>query len=148
MKQKFSAHWKGSKQTRKQRKYRANAPITLKRKMLSAHLDKELRKKYGKRSFPIRKGDLVKITFGKNKGKKGKVSVVNIRKFRVAIEGIQISRKDGTKVNLWFEPSNLLIQELELNDKKRMKALVRKASEVKKTKKEEKENAQNKTKHK
>lgn len=147
MKQKFSKHWKGSKQTRKQRKYRANAPINIKRKMLSAHLDKELRKKYGKRSFPLRKGDLVKITFGKNKGKKGKITIVNVRKFRVAIEGIQISRKDGTKVNLWFEPSNLQIQELDLNDKKRLKALVRKASEPKKIE-TEKKNAQNKTKHK
>jgi len=53
MKSKFSAHWKSSKQTRKQRKYRANAPIHVQRKLLSANLSKELRKKYEKRDFPI-----------------------------------------------------------------------------------------------
>ena len=50
MKRKFSKSWKSSKQPRKQRKYSANAPLHLKRKLLSVNLSKELRKKYGKRS--------------------------------------------------------------------------------------------------
>jgi len=42
MKQKFSTTWKASKQPRKQRKYSANAPLHIKRKMLSANLSKTL----------------------------------------------------------------------------------------------------------
>ena len=89
MKRAFSKSWKASRQTRKQRKYLANAPLHLKRKMISSHLNKELRKKYGKRSIPIRKGDEVKVMRGKFKGKTGKISIVNIKKQKVAIEGIQ-----------------------------------------------------------
>ncbi len=61
MKKKFSDKWKASKLPRKQRKYLANAPLHIKRKFLSANLSKELRKKHGKRSIPIRKGDTVRI---------------------------------------------------------------------------------------
>ena len=35
MKKEFSKNWKASKQPRKQRKYRANAPLHLKRKMIN-----------------------------------------------------------------------------------------------------------------
>ena len=131
MKKKFSNSWKGSKQIRKQRKYRANAPLHKISKMLSSHLTKELRKKYGKRSFPIRKGDEVKVLRGEFKKKTGKVSEVNVKKQIVAIEGIQRKKKDGTKVNVLFHPSSLLIQSFALEDKKRINALNRKAPEKK-----------------
>ena len=123
MKQKFSKKWKASKQPRKQRKYKAKAPLHLKYKMLSATLSKELKKKYKKKSIPVRKGDLVKIMRGSFKGKKGKISLVDTKKLRVYVEGIQRTRKDGTKVNVPFHPSNLMILELNLEDKKRNKKL-------------------------
>ena len=131
MKQEFSFKWKSSKQPRKQRKYRAKAPLNLKHKMLAAHLSKDLIKRYGKRSFPLRKGDSVKVVRGSFKGKRGKILTVNTKKMVVFIEGIQKTRKDGTKVNVGFHPSNLIITELKLEDKKR----------IKKLKKGEKENA-------
>lgn len=93
---------------------------------MSSSLSKDLRKKYGKRSFPIRKGDEVKIFVGKFKGKTGKVISVNRDKRAVAIEGINNKKKDGTKINVLFNTSNLIIQELELGDKKRLVALMRK----------------------
>ena len=62
---KFSIHWKSSKRPGKQRKYRKNSELHLKKKFLSANLSKELRKKYGKRSMVVRKGDVVKICRGK-----------------------------------------------------------------------------------
>ena len=138
MKKKFSAAWKGSSQIRKQRKYLANAPVHLKRKIMAANLSKELRKKYGKRSFPVRKGDEVKIMFGANNGKKGKISEIKIDKGRVAIEGIQNKKKDGTKINVWFHASNLQIQDLNLNDKKRIEELNRKETKKKPVSKENK----------
>jgi large subunit ribosomal protein L24 len=146
MKQKFSKHWIGSKQPRKQRKYRANAPNHLRLKLMSANLSKELRTKYGKRNFPIRKDDNVRIMKGEFKGKVGKIDVIDTKKLRVGIVGISRTKKDGGKVAVWFDASNLQIKELFLEDKQRKKALERKANtkveakiEKKETQKETKE---------
>jgi len=149
MKQKFSKNWIASKQPRKQRKYRANAPLHIKRKFMSANLDKELRKKYGKRSFVLKKGDSVKIMIGKFKKKTGKIGSVDLKKSRVSIEGIQRTKKDGSKVNIWFTPSNLQIKELNLEDSKRKKAIERAklvVNEKKVAEKEEETKSKDKTK--
>lgn len=130
MKQKFSTKWKSSKQPRKQRKYLANAPLHIKRKLLSVNLSKELRKKYEKRNIVIKKGDIAKIMRGKFKGKKGKVTTIRTKNLAVNIEGIQVKKRDGSKVNVKLQPSNLQIIELNLEDKKRMKI-----TEIKKKKK-------------
>ena len=131
MKQKFSIKWKASRQPRKQRKYRYNAPLHLRRKMMSSTLSKELRKKYEKRNFPIHKGDNIRIMRGNFKGKTGKIDVVDMTKYRISIDGIFRTKKDGTKVSVWFVPSNLQIKELNLDDKKRKQALERKVENKK-----------------
>ena len=130
MKKKFSNKWNGSKQPRKQRKYRANAPLHTRVKMIAGHLAKTLREKYGKRSFNLRKGDSVKVMSGEFKGKTGKIALVNKNKLKVAIEGIQRAKKDGTKVNVLFDGSNLQIQELNLDDKKRLKSLNKEKTKI------------------
>lgn len=130
MKKQFSKHWLASKQPRKQRKYRANAPLHIRHKLMSANLKKELRKKYRRRSFPLRKGDIIKVMRGEFKKRTGKIASVDLKKLRVSIEGIQRTKKDGTKVNVWFAPSNLQIQELSLDDKKRKKAVERGAKKI------------------
>jgi large subunit ribosomal protein L24 len=148
MKKKFSVSWVSSKQKRKQRKYRFNAPLHIKRKFVSANLSKELRKKYGRRSFPLRKNDVVKIMNGKFRKKSGKVLEVNVVRQKIIIEGIQKSKKDGTKVNALLNASNLQITELNLDDKKRIAAINRKNNPEKgkntetKPKLEEKKNKQ------
>ena len=123
MKKEFSTSWKASKKPRKQRKYSANAPIHIKKKFVRANLSKELRKKYGKRSISIRKGDKVKIKKGKFKGKEGKITGVMLKNSKITIEGIQVKKQDGSKVNVKLQPSNLQIIELNLEDKKRSKKL-------------------------
>ena len=131
MKRKFSTHWKSSKQPRKQRKYIANAPLHIKMKLTGVNLSKELRKKYQKRSVPLRKKDTVKIMRGKFKGKKGKVIKVMLKTQKVEVDGIQIKKQDGSKVNIKLRPSNLQIIELNLEDKKRNKALSKETKEKK-----------------
>ena len=95
--------------------------------MLSSHLSKELRQKYSKRAFQIRKGDTVKVMNGEFKKKTGKVADVNLMKMKVTIEGLQISKKDGSKVNVYFPASNLMITELNLDDKERLNSIKRQA---------------------
>lgn len=135
MKQKFKKSWKASKQPRKQRKYAAKAPLHIKKKLVSANLDKELRKKYNKRNLPVRKGDTVKIMRGKFQGKKGKVTKVILKTSKVIVDGIQIKKKDGSKIDVKMEPSNLQILELNMEDKRRME-------NVKDSKKENKAKAE------
>lgn len=121
----FSTHWKESKQPRKQIKYRTNAPLHIRRKFVSVNLSKELRKKIGKRNVVLRKGDMVKIMRGDHKNQKGKVSEVSIRYGKIIIEGIQVKKRDGSKVNLKFQPSNLQIIELSERDNSKKKENVK-----------------------
>ena len=71
----WSKHWKSSKQPRKQRKYVYHAPLHIRHKLLSAHLPKELREKYNRRSFPVRKGDEIEIMKVKITGYSNKASI-------------------------------------------------------------------------
>lgn len=119
----FSARWIKSARAGKQRKFRANAPSHIKHRMLGSSLSKELRKKYSRRSFPLRKGDTVRIMTGKFREKSGKVIEVDVKRTRVYIEGMQLTKKDGSKVNVPFQCSNLMITELNIDDKKRAKAI-------------------------
>ncbi len=121
MKTKFSTKWKASKQPRKQRKYLANAPNHLKKKQLSATLSRELRKKHGRRSIELRKNDEVKVMRGKLKGKQGKITEVNTKTGKVALEGLQRTKNDGTKINVWFHASKVKIVSLDSSDNKRIK---------------------------
>ena len=119
MKKEFSKAWKASKKPRKQRKYRVNAPLNIKRKFLSAHLSKELIKQYSTRNIPLRKDDKIKIVRGQFKGKVGKIVKVLTKKSKVNVENIQTTKNDGTKTYYPIDPSNLIITELNLTDKKR-----------------------------
>jgi large subunit ribosomal protein L24 len=133
MKTKFSTSWIASVQPRKQRKYRYNAPLHARHKFLNAHLSKELREKYGKRSVPVRKGDEVLIMRGNFAKKKGKVLKVDLRRCRITVENINRAKKDGTKVNVYLNPSNLMIQTLNLGDVKRLKRVKREGTKDKKS---------------
>jgi len=136
MKKQFSTYWKGSSKARKQRKYSFEAPQHLRQKMLSCHLSKDLRKKYSRRSFPVKKGDTVIVLAGENRKKTGKISFVNLKNFRVAIDGIQLTKKDGSKVNILFSPSNLMITEINLDDKKRLDSVKKESGQDKSENKE------------
>ncbi len=122
----FSRTWKNSKKQRKQRKYRLNAPLHIKQKFVHTHLSKDLRKKYGKRSVGLKKGDKVKIMRGQFKKQEGKVEKIDLRSSKIFVSGIEITKKDGTKKMIALHPSNLMVSELSLEDKLRQRALERK----------------------
>lgn len=126
---KWSKEWIGSKKPRKQRKYVFNLPLHIRKALLSVTLSKDLRKKHNRRSITVRREDKVKILRGQFKKKTGKVTRVDLRNVKVYIEGIENIKKDGTKVLYPFEPSNLMITELNLEDKKRKKILERKVKQ-------------------
>ncbi len=119
MKSLFSSSWKSSIQPRRQRKYLANAPLHARQKLVSVHLSKDLRKQYGRRSLPVRKGDEVKVLRGSHSGLKAKVSDVNVAKIRIYLEGQLRNKAAGKKAAIPFHPSNLLLTDAKLGDKKR-----------------------------
>lgn len=115
-----------SKQPKKQRRALFNAPTHIAVKILSAHLSDELKEKYKRRSFPIRKGDTVKIVRGDFKGFSGTVLRVDHKKMRIYVEGVTREKVDGTKVLIPIHPSKVIVTKLNLDDKKRVEALERK----------------------
>lgn len=127
MKKLFSINWKSSKQVRKQRKYRYNAPLHIKQKFVHAHLSKELRQKYKTRSLGLKKGDKVKVVRGQFKKHIGNVERIDLKKGKAYVSGIEITKKEGSKTTYPIEPSNLIITELNLDDKMRQRIIERKA---------------------
>ncbi len=139
MKSNFSTTWISSVQPRKQRKYRFEAPLHIRHSFLSANLSKELRAKHKMRSIPVRSGDEVVIQRGTFAKQKGKILDVNVKKSKVTIEGVTRKKADGTKINVYFNPSKLQIISLKLDDSRRLNSG---KNESKKS--EEKTNASNK----
>jgi large subunit ribosomal protein L24 len=112
-----------SKSPRKQRKYRFLAPLHVKRRLLSAHLSKELRAAYNTRNIPIRKGDSIVVMRGKFKGTEGKIDKVYTKYSKVSVDTIKTTTKKGNKVPFKLRPSALMIKELNLIDNWRVKKL-------------------------
>ena len=117
-----------SAQPRKQRKFRRNAPLHKKQKMLAAPLSKELREKYKRRSMPVRKKDIVQVVRGEYKIVKGEVLRVNSDKYKIYVDGVKEVKADATNVEGAVDPSNVIITDLYLDDKKRRKIIERKLS--------------------
>ena len=119
----FVTSWKKSTQPRKQRKYRYNAPLHVKQKMVHVHLSTELRKKYSFRNVQLKAGDKIKVLRGKFAKKEGKVDKISLKNEKVYVAGIETIKKEGTKLPIALNATNLMIIELDLSDKKRKQKL-------------------------
>lgn len=117
-----------SSQPRKVRGRMYSAPLHVRQKMVAAHLSKEIRGQYKRRSLPVRTGDKVKIMRGEFKGTVGKVDEVDLSSLKAFVENITQTRTDGKKVKVAVDPSNMMIIELNLDDKMRKKMLMRSTS--------------------
>ena len=116
----FSSNWKSSKKPKKQRKYRAMAPLHIKQKLVHAHLSKDLRAKHKMRSIGVKKGDRVKVMRGGFKKKEGKVERVDLKESKIYVQGMDLAKRDGSKKLLAIDPSNVMITELNTDDKLRL----------------------------
>merc|ERR1712010_182762 len=114
-----------SSSRRKSRKAHFTAPSSVRRKIMSSHLNKELVQKYNVKSMPIRKDDEVIVVRGKNCGREGKVIQVYRKKYVIHIERVTREKSNGSTVNVGIHPSNCLITKLKL-DKDRRPILERK----------------------
>ncbi|MHB1493432.1 MAG: 50S ribosomal protein L24 [Thermoplasmataceae archaeon] len=90
---------------------------------INVNLNKELREKYGVRSFPITKGDLVLVKSGKRKGEGGKISFVDHRSRGIQVEGLNIAKADGKEKQYLIRPEKLVITKLDITDERRLERL-------------------------
>ena len=106
---------KVSSSRRTQRRNLYQAPSSIRRKIMSCRLSKELRTKHKVRSLPIRKNDVVKILKGKAKNKSGKVTTVYRRRWVVYVDKVTKDKQNGQPVNIPIKPSNCVIESLHLD---------------------------------
>jgi large subunit ribosomal protein L24 len=92
-------------------------------KQLSCALSKELRKKYGKRSIRILKGDTAKIIRGEFAGVDGKVTKISIPDRGVNIEGVKKEKLKGDKFDVYVRTTNIVLTALDTDDKWRINKL-------------------------
>ncbi|MEN4016962.1 MAG: 50S ribosomal protein L24 [Methanobacterium sp.] len=114
-----------SKQPRKQRKLLHNAPLHVRHKLMSVALSKELKDQYKRRSIPVKKGDTVQVMRGDFKDHEGKVERVDLKNYRVFVEGASVQKPDGNMVYHSMHPSKLVIVELDLDDEERNEIMER-----------------------
>jgi len=119
-----------SRQPRKQRRAYYNAPLHKRQKLMSAPLSRELREKYGVRNLPVRKGDKVRILRGDFRGHEGEVVEVDLKSYRIYIDGVTIKKADGTPVFRPIHPSNVLIVSLKLDDEWRKRIIERRGKPI------------------
>ena len=92
-------------------------------KQLSCALSKELRKKYGKRSVRILKGDTAKIIRGEFAGVDGKVTKISVADRGVNIEGVKKEKLKGDKFDVYVHTTNIVLSGLDSGDKWRINKL-------------------------
>jgi large subunit ribosomal protein L24 len=117
---------KSVKDPGKQRHRLFNAPAHIRHKLMSAHLSPDLVKSHGIRTLPVRKGDTVRIMRGDHYGFEGKISRVDLKNFRIFLEGLTREKVDGTVIFVSVHPSKVLLKNLNLDDKWRKRAIQRK----------------------
>lgn len=120
-----------SSKARVQRKARYNAPAHAKRRMLSAHLSRDLAERYGRRTARVCKGDTVAVVRGDEdvRGTEGRVLEVFTKTGRISIDGVTINQADGTAVVRPIHASNVIITKLNLEDPLRAEAMKKEAAE-------------------
>ena len=99
------------------------ATFNTRSKQLTSHLSEELKKKYSRKSIRVIKGDSVKIIRGEFKGVDGKIAQVSTAKNSVSIEGVKKEKTKGEKFDVYIHTSNLLVTDLNTNDKLRIAKL-------------------------
>ena len=125
-----------SKQPRKQRLARYNAPLHRRRVEMSAPVDNALRVKqeannvFYPRSMPVRVGDRVIIVRGEGRVKSGaktghKIAKIDRRKRKIYLENHTYFKSDGTELQRPIDPSNVVIINPDWTDLKRRKILDR-----------------------
>jgi large subunit ribosomal protein L24 len=104
---------------------------------MTAPLAPELIKSKGVKTLPVKKGDTVRVVRGDHLGFEGKVNRVDLKRYRIFLEGLTREKVDGTNIFVSVHPSKVMIKNLKLDDKWR-KAIVERKKQLAQSREEEK----------
>ncbi|MDD5337258.1 MAG: 50S ribosomal protein L24 [Candidatus ainarchaeum sp.] len=91
------------------------------RSRMHVHLSKELKAKLKTKSRALlaNKGDNVKIMRGSKRGKTAKIGRISYAKGKIYLEGMSHKNAKGTEILMPFQPSNLLLVELNMSESRK-----------------------------
>ena len=124
-----------SRQPRRQRKAAFEAHSFQRRRRMTVPLSRELRKRYGRRNVPLRKGDTVRILRGSYVGREERVARIDRRSYSVTLDNITLKTREQKLKPLPIKTTHLLAIRLNLSDGWRRRSL--KISEDEATEEEE-----------
>ncbi|WP_101294446.1 50S ribosomal protein L24 [Halegenticoccus soli] len=108
-----------SRQPRKQRTRKWDAPLHERQKQVRATLSDDLREEYGRRNVRVNAGDTVEVLRGDFAGEEGEVAEVDLKREVIYVEGVVVEKADGEEVPRPLDASNVRVTDLDLDDERR-----------------------------
>jgi large subunit ribosomal protein L24 len=112
-----------TRQPRKQRKQRREAPLHERHRHVRATLTDDLREEYDQRNVRVNAGDRVEVLRGDFAGEEGEVLAVNLDDETIHVEDVTLESADGEEVPRPLDASNVRVTELDLEDDRRRERL-------------------------
>ena len=112
-----------TRQPRKQRKGRREAPLHERHRHVRATLSDDLREEYDRRSARVNAGDTVEVMRGDFAGEEGEVLEVDLDAEIIHVEEVTVESADGEEVPRPLDTSNVRLTELDLEDDRRRERL-------------------------
>jgi large subunit ribosomal protein L24 len=108
---------------RRQRKSVYDATTFERRILMTVPLSRELRRRFHKRSIPIRKGDTVRVMSGSFVGREERVAKIDRRGYSVTLDNVTLKSGEAKLKPLPIRTSHLVLTKLNLADAWRREAL-------------------------
>lgn len=108
---------------RQQRKAMFTADLFERHRRMAVPLSRELRRRYGRRQLPVRKGDTVRILSGSYVGREERVAKVDLQAYSVTLDNVTGKTGDQKLKPLPIRPSHLILTKLNLSDSWRRRIL-------------------------
>lgn len=90
---------------------------------MTVPLSRELRKRFGRRAVPVRKGDTVRVLSGSFVGREERVAKVDRRDYALTLDNVTAKAADEKMKPLPIRPAHLVITRLNLSDPWRRRTL-------------------------
>ena len=108
---------------RRQRRALYRASTAERRRRMTVPLSRELRRRFGRRNVPVRKGDTVRVLSGSFAGREERVARVTRRDYSVTLDNVTLKTAEEKLKPLALRTSHLVITRLNLADPWRRRSL-------------------------
>ncbi|HXQ48420.1 MAG TPA: 50S ribosomal protein L24 [Thermoplasmata archaeon] len=108
---------------RRQRKSVYDATTFQRRILMTVPLSRELRRRFHRRSVPVRKGDTVRVMSGSFVGREERVAKIDRRGYSVTLDNVTLKTGEAKLKPLAIKTSHLVVTKLNLADAWRRRTL-------------------------